>query len=278
MTVEAIRSRVAETVAAVRERWDGEPRAGIILGSGLGPLADEVESAVAFDYESLPHFPLSTAVGHAGRLIGGRFAGVEVLVMAGRFHRYEGWSMAEVTYPVRLMRELGCGLLVVSNASGGLNPRFGSGDLMVIEDHINLMFDNPLIGANDETLGPRFPDMSAPYDRPLIEAALAAARRLDAVAHAGVYAGFTGPSFETRAEYRMLRRLGADAVGMSTVPEVIVARHAGMRVLGISVITNLCRPDCLDATDHEEVLEAADKASRAMIDIVREVLPAAVER
>jgi purine-nucleoside phosphorylase len=267
-----IRGRVDDTLAVIHGRWSARPTVGVILGSGLGPLAERVEVAAAFDYAELPHFPRSTVVGHSGRLLCGTLAGRGAVVMEGRFHRYEGWSMAEVSYPVRVLRALGCELLVVSNASGGLNPAYGSGDLMVIEDHINLFFDNPLFGANDDALGPRFPDMSAPYDRSLIDAALAAARALDCVAHRGVYAGFTGPSFETRAEYRMLRRLGADAVGMSTVPEVIVANHAGMRVLGLSVITNLCRPDCLAETGHEEVLEAARGASERMTRVVQTVL------
>ena len=267
-----LRTQVAETVEAIRRQWGTTPEVGVILGSGLRPLVDRVAIEAEFDYVDLPHFPRSTVEGHAGRLLAGTLAGRPALVMEGRFHRYEGWTLQQVTYPVRVMRALGCELLVVSNASGGLNPRFGSGDIMVIDDHINVLFDNPLIGINDEALGPRFPDMSAPYDRALRDAALAAARRLDCVAHQGVYAGFTGPSFETRAEYRMLRRLGADAVGMSTVPEVIVANHASMRVLGLSVITNLCRPDCLDETGHEEVLEAASKASRHLTAIVETVL------
>jgi len=270
--VKAISSQVDETVAALRARWQGRPSAGIVLGTGLGPLADRVEIEEAFDYTDLPNFPHSTVEGHEGRLLCGRLGGRTVMVMEGRFHRYEGWSLAEVTYPIRVMKALGCDTLVVSNASGGLNPAFGSGEIMVIEDHINVLFDNPLFGVNDEELGPRFPDMSAPYDGDLIAAARAAARELDCVAHKGVYAGFTGPSFETRAEYRMLRRLGADAVGMSTVPEAIVAVHAGMRVLGLSVITNLCRPDCLDETGHEEVMEAAEGASRQMTRIVERVL------
>lgn len=267
-----IRAQVAETVAAIRRQWQGRAEVGVILGSGLQPLVERVAIEAEFDYADLPHFPRSTVKGHGGRLLAGTLGGRQALVMEGRFHRYEGWTLAQVTYPVRVMRELGCGMLVVSNASGGLNPSYGSGDIMVLDDHINMLFDNPLFGINDDELGPRFPDMSAPYDRPLREAALAAARKLDCVAHKGVYAGFTGPSFETRAEYRMLRRLGADAVGMSTVPEVIVANHAGMRVLGLSVITNLCRPDCLDETGHEEVLEAADSASRKMTAIVEAVL------
>jgi purine-nucleoside phosphorylase len=268
----ALRAQAAETVAAIRRRWAGTPTVGIILGSGLRPLVERVEVEAAFDYADLPHFPRSTVVGHAGRLLAGTLAGCTVLVMDGRFHRYEGWTLAEVGYPVRVMRALGCELLVVSNASGGLNPNYGAGDIMVIEDHINMFFDNPLIGVNDEALGPRFPDMSRPYDRELIDRALGAARKQDCAAHRGVYAGFTGPSFETRAEYRMLRRLGADAVGMSTVPEVIVARHAGMRVLGLSVITNLCRPDCLAETGHEEVLAVADRASRHLTAIATAVL------
>jgi len=273
-----VRAQVAETVAAIRRQWDASAEVGIVLGSGLQPLVERVESEAEFAYEDLPHFPRSTVKGHGGRLLAGTLAGRKVLVMEGRFHRYEGWSLAQVTYPVRVMRELGCGLLVVSNASGGLNPNYGSGDIMVLDDHINMLFDNPLFGVNDDELGPRFPDMSGPYDPALRDAALAAARALDCAAHKGVYAGFTGPSFETRAEYRMLRRLGADAVGMSTVPEVIVANHAAMRVLGLSVITNLCRPDCLDETGHEEVLEAADLASRKMTAIVETVLASAAAR
>jgi len=268
----ALRAQVDETLATMRSAWSGSPRIGVILGSGLRPLVDDVVVEAEFDYAGLPHFPRSTVVGHAGRLLAGTLAGCPVLVMDGRFHRYEGWSMAQIGYPVRVMRALGCELLVVSNASGGLNSNYGAGDIMVIDDHLNLFFDNPLIGINDEALGPRFPDMSRPYDAELIERALAAARRLDCAAHRGVYAGFTGPSFETRAEYRMLRRLGADAVGMSTVPEVIVARHAGMRVLGLSVITNLCRPDCLAETGHQEVLAIADRASRSLTAIAVAVL------
>jgi purine-nucleoside phosphorylase len=270
--VREIRAQVGDTVAAISARWGGAPTVGIILGSGLGPLTERVGVAAEFDYAELPHFPRSTVAGHSGRLLCGELAGRVAVVMEGRFHRYEGWSMAQVTYPVRVMRALGCEVLVVSNASGGLNPAYASGDVMVIDDHINLFFDNPLFGVNDEALGPRFPDMSAPYDTALSDAALAAARRLDCAAHRGVYAGFTGPSFETRAEYRMLRKLGADAVGMSTVPEVIVANHAGMRVLGVSVITNLCRPDCLAATGHEEVLAAAAGASQRLSAIVETVL------
>lgn len=267
-----VRAQVEESVAAIRRAWSATPAVGIILGSGLRPLVEEVSVEAQFDYAELPHFPRSTVVGHAGRLLAGSLAGRRALVMEGRFHRYEGWTMAQVSYPVRVMRALGCELLLVSNASGGLNPNFGAGDIMVIEDHINMFFDNPLIGVNDDALGPRFPDMSRPYDGALIDRALAAARHLDCAAHRGVYAGFTGPSFETRAEYRMLRRLGADAVGMSTVPEVIVARHAGMRVLGLSVITNLCRPDCLVETGHEEVLATADRASHHMTAIAKAVL------
>ena len=267
-----IRAQVAETVAAIHRQWQGSPEVGVILGSGLQPLVERVTIEAQFDYADLPNFPRATVKGHGGRLLAGTLAGRQVLVMEGRFHRYEGWTLAQVTYPVRVMRALGCGLLVVSNASGGLNPSYASGDIMVLDDHINMLFDNPLIGINDDELGPRFPDMSGPYDPALRDAALSAARRLDCVAHQGVYAGFTGPSFETRAEYRMLRRLGADAVGMSTVPEVIVANHAAMRVLGLSVITNLCRPDCLDETGHEEVLEAAAGASRKMTAVVEAVL------
>ena len=267
-------AEIQEAVEAVRRQWTGKPAVGIILGTGLGGLATQIDREATFEYESLPHFPRSTAVGHAGQLVCGRLAGVPIVAMDGRFHAYEGYSQRQLTFPVRVMRALGADLLIASNASGGMNPRYGRGDIMVIEDHINLMNGNPLIGVNDDTLGPRFPDMVAPYDAKLIDTALEIARRENFVAHKGVYVAVTGPNLETRAEYRFLRLIGADAVGMSTVPEVLVAVHAGMRVLGLSIITDLCLPDALAPVNIEEILATAAEAEPKLRKIVLGVLAA----
>jgi purine-nucleoside phosphorylase len=245
---------------------------GIILGSGLGSFADHIEDATTIRYTDIPHFADSTVIGHRGALVCGYAGGLPVVAMNGRFHRYEGHDMQRVTLPVRLMQSMGIELLVVSNASGGLNPSFNVGDIMIIEDHINLMFDNPLLGSNNEALGPRFPDMSAPYDPELITRALEQARRNNFVVHQGVYAALSGPTYETRAEYRMLRRLGADAVGMSTVPEVIVAVHGGTRVFAVSVIANVCKPDVLTPTDGAEVVAVAAGAEHKMRSLVFGIL------
>jgi purine-nucleoside phosphorylase len=236
------------------------PKAGIILGSGLGAVADEIETEAAIDYGEIPNFLRSTAVGHKGRLLCGRLAGVPVIAMQGRFHCYEGYSAERATFPVRVIKALGIELLVVSNAAGGLNPNYATGDVMVIDDHINLLNRNPLVGVNDDNLGPRFPDMSSPYDRRLSDQALAIARRADFACHRGVYIAMLGPTYETRAEIRMLRYLGGDAVGMSTVPEAIVAAHAGLRVLGLSTITNVCSPDTPHTTSGDEVVATANAA------------------
>ncbi|TWT66998.1 Purine nucleoside phosphorylase 1 [Posidoniimonas polymericola] len=268
-------SAYQDAAAAIRARCDLTPRWAIVLGSGLGPLADHVEVSAEFAYEDLPHFPRSTAVGHAGRLLLGRLEGQAVVVMQGRFHLYEGWSPQQTAMPIRVMHALGARSLVVTNAAGGLNPQMQVGDPMVITDQINLMFQNPLIGPNDDALGPRFPDMSQPYDPAYGETAKAAARRGDFACHAGVYAGMLGPTYETRAEYRMLRRLGASAAGMSTVPEVIAARHAGMRVLGISTVTNVCNPDALGETSGQEVVDAASNASSKLLAMVTAVIRSA---
>lgn len=264
--------QVHEAAAVIRQKWTGSPTVGIILGTGLGSLAGQIQTQATFDYESIPHFPRSTTPGHTGQLVCGRLEGLEVVAMEGRFHAYEGYSFQQITFPVRVMRDLGARLLVASNACGGMNPQYGRGDIMVIEDHINLLNGNPLIGVNDESLGPRFPDMSAPYDRDLIDEALAIARREDFVAHKGVYVAVTGPNLETRAEYRFLRGIGADVVGMSTVPEVLVAVHAGMRVLGLSVITDMCLPDALKAATLEEILAVAAGAEPKLRKIVLGVL------
>lgn len=264
--------KISAAADFIRGQWETAPRVGIILGSGLGHYARQVDADVSIDYGDIPNFPQSTAMGHQGQLVCGRVHAVSVMVMAGRFHRYEGYRQQQLTLPVRVMKELGIDTLIVSNASGGVNPQYRSGDIMVLDDHINLMFGNPLMGLNDDRLGPRFPDMCAPYDPQLIERALEIARQHNFTAHRGVYAALTGPTYETRAEYRMLRKLGADVVGMSTVPEVLVAVHSGLRILALSVVTNVCQPDTLDATDGQEVVDAAAAAEPRMTTIVNETL------
>jgi purine-nucleoside phosphorylase len=263
-----LRAQIDESAAYVRGRWDNRPRCGIILGSGLGSVGEAIELDTAIDYRDVPHFLKSTAVGHRGRLLCGKLAGVPVIAMQGRFHCYEGYSAERATFPVRVMTSLGIELLIVSNAAGGLNPNFACGDVMVIDDHINLLNRNPLVGVNEDTLGPRFPDMGAPYDRRLGDRALAIARKNDFVCHRGVYAAMLGPTYETRAEVRMLRYFDADAVGMSTVPEAIVAIHAGLRVLGLSTITNICSPDKQVTTSGHEVIATAETARDKLLAIV----------
>jgi purine-nucleoside phosphorylase len=264
--------QIEEAVHAVRGRWEGRPHAGIILGTGLGGLVEEVEVEASLDYEEIPNFPHSTTVSHRGRLVCGRLEGLSVLAMEGRFHMYEGYSLRAITLPVRLMKALGAELLIVSNACGGMNPYFREGDIMVIEDHINLMGDNPLIGVNDDRLGPRFPDMCEPYDQRLVDRALAVARREEITAHKGVFVAVSGPNLETRAEYRFLRMIGADVVGMSTVPEVIVAAHCGLRVLGLSIVTDMCLPDALGPVDIPKIIAIANDAEPKLRRIVRGVL------
>ncbi len=267
-----LRDQIREAAQFVQARWPVCPRAGVILGTGLGRFSTAIRSNVTLDYEQIPHFPSTTALGHAGRLIGGEVSGVPVLVMEGRFHRYEGYCMQQITLPVRVMRQLGIDLLILSNASGGVHPRLASGDIVAIDDHVNLMWGNPLIGPNDETLGPRFPDLSAPYDAQLLAWAIEVGQGHGIDVHRGVYAAMTGPNYETRAEYRFLRRIGVDVVGMSTVPEVLVAAHAGMKVLALSAVTNVCRPDQLTATSGAAVLAAAESTEPKLRDIVTGVL------
>jgi len=264
--------QIAEAADVIRKQWTGRPSVGIILGTGLGGLAGQISTEAALDYQAIPHFPRSTSISHTGQLVCGQLQGVGVVAMEGRFHAYEGYSHRQITFPVRVMKALGADLLIASNACGGMNPQYARGDIMVIEDHINLMNGNPLIGVNDEALGPRFPDMSAPYDRDLIDAALEIARREDFVAHKGVYVAVTGPNLETRAEYRFLRAIGADVVGMSTVPEVIVAVHAGMRVLGLSIVTDMCLADALAPADIDEILATAAEAEPKLRKIVLGIL------
>jgi purine-nucleoside phosphorylase len=263
---------VNEAVGVVRSHWAGRPTVGLVLGTGLGALASEIEAEAVIPYGELPHFPHSTVESHKGQLVCGRLGGRSVVAMEGRFHLYEGYTPAQVTFPIRVLKELGCSVLIVSNAAGGMNPLFSKGDLVVIDDHINLMGVNPLLGPNDDRLGPRFPDMIAPYDRALQDLALRAALEANINAHRGVYVGVVGPNLETRAEYRFLRAIGADVVGMSTVPEVIVAVHAGLRVLGFSIVTDLCLPDALEPARIEDILAVAREAEGKLRTIVRRVL------
>jgi purine-nucleoside phosphorylase len=264
--------QISRATDVIHAHWGGKPGAGIILGTGLGSLVDQIEVEASLDYATIPHFPSSTTVSHAGRLVCGMLRGVPVVAMEGRFHAYEGYSHRQITFPIRVMRALGAEMLIVSNACGGMNPHYSLGDIVVIDDHINLMNDNPLIGTNDDNLGPRFPDMSRPYDPVLSRRALEIARQENFVAHRGVYAAVTGPNLETRAEYRFLRTIGADVVGMSTVPEAIVAVHAGMRVLGLSIVTDLCFPDALKPANIESILATAVEAEPKLRRIVIGVL------
>jgi purine-nucleoside phosphorylase len=264
--------QIEQAKQAIQSRWSGRPQIGIILGTGLGGLAEEIQSATALPYEAIPHFPQSTVLSHAGRLVCGKLGGKSVVAMEGRFHFYEGYSLKQITLPVRVMKALGCRVLIVSNACGGMNPQFGKGDLMVIEDHINLMGDNPLIGKNDDRLGPRFPDMCEPYDRELIALTQRIALEERIVCQTGVFVAVPGPNLETRAEYRFLRGIGADVVGMSTVPEVIVGVHAGMRNLGLSIITDICLPDALEPVKLEEILAVANAAEKKLRVLVRRVV------
>jgi purine-nucleoside phosphorylase len=264
--------QIEDARRAIQARWAGRPLVGIILGTGLGGFAEDIETEARLPYEEIPHFPRPTVTSHAGRLVCGRLAGKTVVAMEGRFHFYEGYTLPQITLPVRVMKALGCEVLVVSNASGGMNPQFGKGDLMVIEDHINLMGDNPLIGPNDDRLGPRFPDMCRPYDRELIALAQRVALEERIVCHKGVFVAVPGPNLETRAEYRFLRGIGADAVGMSTVPEVIVGVHSGLRNLGLSVITDMCLPDALEPVALEEIIAVANAAEKKLRVLVRRVV------
>ena len=267
-----LHEKIEDAVAEIKKHWDKTPHAGVILGTGLGSLVKEIEVEVTIDYGDIPHFPSSTAISHAGRLVCGTLAGLPIVAMEGRMHMYEGYPLKMITLPVRVMKALGAELLVVSNACGGMNPNYRCGDIMIIEDHINLMGDNPLIGINDDRLGPRFPDMCEPYQQPLVDRALAIARKEDIVAHKGVFVAVAGPNLETRAEYRFLRTIGADVVGMSTVPEVIVAVHCGLRVVGFSIIPDMCLPDALKPANVEEIIAVANGAEPHLTTLVKGVL------
>ena len=256
----ALYDRVQGAADEVRRRTALVPQVGIILGTGLGGLAKEIAVEAEVAYGNIPGFPLSTVETHAGKLLLGRLRDRPVVAMQGRFHRYEGYDLQQVTFPVRVLHALGARTLVVSNACGGMNPLWGPGDLVLLSDHINLLGDNPLVGPNDERLGPRFPDMSAPYDPELRALARTIALELGIVLREGVYVAVPGPNLETRAEYRMLRSAGADVVGMSTVPEVIVAGHQGMRTIGLSIITDQCLPDALEPADIGRIIATAGRA------------------
>jgi purine-nucleoside phosphorylase len=264
--------QIQEAAAAVRGRWAKKPRVGIILGTGLGALAQDIATDASIPYEEIPNFPRSTVESHAGRLVCGTLGGKAVVAMEGRFHAYEGYTLQQVTFPVRVMKALGCDTLIVSNACGGMNPQYAKGDIMIIEDHINLLGDNPLIGPNDDRLGDRFPDMSFPYDRDLLKLAKTIAMEEHIRVQQGVYVAVTGPNLESRAEYRFLRTIGADVVGMSTVPEVIVAVHSKMRSLGFSAVTDMCLPDALEPVSLPEILKVAAEAEKKLRVLVRKVV------
>jgi purine-nucleoside phosphorylase len=268
----ALFEQIQEATKFLHSRWAGTPQVGIILGTGLGGLADDIQAEAKVAYADIPHFPVSTAPSHKGQFVCGKLAGKSVVAMEGRFHFYEGWSLQQITFPVRVMKALGCEVLIVSNACGGMNPQYEKGDLMIIEDHINLLGDNPLIGPNDDRLGPRFPDMCHPYDLELIKLTQRLALEEKIPCHKGVFVAVAGPNLETRAEYRFLRAAGADVVGMSTVPEVIVGVHAGLRNLGLSVITDMCLPDALEPAKLEDIIAVANAAEKKLRVLVRRVV------
>jgi len=271
-TLPPVFEQIQDAADAIRAKWSGKPIAGIILGTGLGKLTEDIQAEAVIPYEQIPHFPRSTAPSHKGQLVCGTLGGKSVVAMEGRFHFYEGWTLQQVTFPVRVMKALGANVLIVSNACGGMNPQWDKGDLMLIEDHINLLGANPLIGPNDERLGERFPDMCNCYDRELLALGKRLAMEEKIVCHQGVFVAVSGPNLETKAEYRFLRAIGADVVGMSTVPEVIVAVHAKMRVMGVSVITDQCLPDSLQPASLPEIIKTANIAEPKLRALVRRVV------
>lgn len=264
--------QVQGAVDAVRSHWQATPRVGLILGTGLGGLAEQIETEATIPYHDIPHFPASTAPGHAGRLVCGKLRGVPIVAMEGRLHYYEGYTLQQVTFPVRVMRAMGAELLIATNAAGGINPQLDLADLVLIEDHINLMPDNPLRGVNDDRLGPRWPDLAEPYTKTVMSLARKTALELGIHLHKGVFVAVPGPNLETRAEYRMLKQFGADVVGMSTVPEVLVAVHGGMNVLAFSVVTDLCLPDHLEPVEVPKILANADIGGKKLARLIPEVV------
>ncbi|MCA9042333.1 MAG: purine-nucleoside phosphorylase [Planctomycetaceae bacterium] len=270
--MQGIFDQTAQAVKFIQEKWAKEPQLGLICGTGLGDLVKQIDTDVVIPYDEIPHFPTSTVQSHAGQLVCGELRGVPVMVMEGRFHFYEGYTMQQVTFPVRVMRGLGVETLIVTNAAGGINPQLHLADILIIEDHINLLPDNPLRGVNDDRLGPRFPDMSAPYDRELIDLTRQTALEMQIPATPGVFVAVMGPNLETRAEYRMLKTMGADVVGMSTVPEVLVANHAGMRVLAFSVVTDLCLPDALEPVAIEKIIAVAAQGGERLAQLIPQIV------
>ena len=256
----------------LKKQTDSRPKIGIVLGTGLGGLVKEIKIEKQIPYNFIPYFPISTVESHFGMLIFGKIGEYDVVAMQGRFHYYEGYSMHQITFPLRILKMLGIETLFISNAAGGLNPAYKKGDLMILDDHINLQTSNPLIGPNRPEFGPRFPDMSAPYDKELITKAMEFAQVSNIAAHTGVYVAVTGPNLETRAEYRFLRTIGADVVGMSTVPEVIVANHMGLRTFAISVITDECNPDTLAPVKVEEIIRVAKEAEPSLTKILKHLI------
>lgn len=271
-SVTEFRQKRAEALGYIQSKTNEKPEFLIILGTGLGDLAKQIQVETTISYNEIPHFPVSTVESHAGRLLFGKLGGKSVVAMQGRFHFYEGYTMQQIVFPVRVLQANGTKTLIVSNAAGGMNPLFNRGDVMCINDHINLLGDNPLMGPNDDELGPRFPDMSEPYTHSLIQLAESVALKNGIKLQHGVYVAVSGPNLETKAEYRFLRAIGADVVGMSTVPEVIAATHMGMRVLGFSVITDECFPDALEPVKMADILAAADIAQPKMTKIIVGVL------
>jgi purine-nucleoside phosphorylase len=264
--------QIEDAKSFIQARWKGSPSVGIILGTGLGGLAQDIKAEAELAYGDIPHFPKSTAPSHKGQLVCGQLGGKTVAAMEGRFHFYEGYSLQKITFPVRVMKALGCQTLIVSNACGGMNPQWEKGDIMLIDDQINLLGDNPLIGPNDDRLGDRFPDMSRPYDADLIALAQRIAMEEKIAVQKGVFVAVPGPCLETRAEYRFLRGIGADVVGMSTVPEVIVGVHAKMRILGLSVITDQCLPDALEPANLADIIAVANASEKKLRVLVRRLV------
>jgi purine-nucleoside phosphorylase len=271
-SVEEFRKKRGKALSYIQQQTEERPDYLIILGTGLGDLGKEIDVVDSISYADIPHFPVSTVESHSGRLLFGTLSGKQVVAMQGRFHYYEGYSMQEIAFPIRVLKALSVDTLLVSNACGGMNPSYARGEIMLINDHINMLGDNPLIGPNDNELGPRFPDMSEPYTERLVDLAEQVALEKNIKMHKGVYVALSGPTLETKAEYRFLRQIGADVVGMSTVPEVITAVHMDMDVLGISAITDECFPDALEPVNIEEVLEAAGIAEPKITQVIMGVL------
>lgn len=270
--MQGLAEKIQEAATYIQSKWATRPQVGLILGTGLGGLASQIQQEAVIPYSEIPHMPESTVASHAGQLVCGTLSGKRIIAMEGRFHYYEGYSMQQVTFPVRVMKALGAETLVVTNAAGGMNHQYQLADVCIIEDHINLMGDNPLRGRNDDNLGPRFPDMCHPYDLELIQLAAKTALESGIPSHKGVFVAVTGPNLETRAEYRFLRGIGADLVGMSTVPEVIVATHAGMKVLGFSIVTDLCLPDALEPVELPKILAVAARGGERLAVLIPKVL------